>query len=69
MGRLKGRCAIGSFLPVLVIKCPTHHIGLSSLIWVWAQLHFEANWGTKSKWANLEAKSATLGKTTQKMRF
>jgi hypothetical protein len=29
---LEGKCAIGPFLHVLVIKYPTHHIGLTKLI-------------------------------------
>jgi hypothetical protein len=29
---MKGKCALGPFLVVLVIKCSTHHIGLTTLI-------------------------------------
>jgi hypothetical protein len=29
MGRLKGKYALGPFLSVLVIKCPTHHLELT----------------------------------------
>jgi hypothetical protein len=29
---LKEKCAIGPFLSVLVIKCPTHHFGLTWLL-------------------------------------
>jgi hypothetical protein len=28
-GRLKGKCALGPFLSVLVIKCLTHHLDLT----------------------------------------
>jgi hypothetical protein len=28
-GRLKGKCALGPFLSVLVIKCLTHHFDLT----------------------------------------
>jgi hypothetical protein len=38
---LKSEC--DTFLHVLVIKCPTHHLGLTSLIWVWAQNQLKAN--------------------------
>jgi hypothetical protein len=29
---LKGKCAIGPLLPVLEIKCSTHHLGLTTSI-------------------------------------
>jgi hypothetical protein len=32
MGRFKGKYALGPFLVVLVIKCPTHHFELTLLI-------------------------------------
>jgi hypothetical protein len=30
-GRLKGKCAFGSILSILVINCPTHHFELTIL--------------------------------------
>jgi hypothetical protein len=44
---LKGNCALGSFLSVLVIKCPTHHFDLACLLWVWA--HCKSYWNGEAK--------------------
>jgi hypothetical protein len=32
LAQVKGKCALGTFLVVLVIKCPTHHLELTHLI-------------------------------------
>jgi hypothetical protein len=37
LSRLKGKCAMGPFLPVLMINCSTHHLGLTILMWVRAR--------------------------------
>jgi hypothetical protein len=37
-GRMKGKCALGPFQVVLVIKCSTHQFGLTSFIWEWSQV-------------------------------
>jgi hypothetical protein len=41
---LKGKCAYHPFLLVLVIKCSTHHHGLTCVVWVRAQVYYNAIW-------------------------
>jgi hypothetical protein len=57
-GRLKGKCDIGPFLSVLVIKCLTHHFDLTynceyELIVKWKQIGSCKNkWQTLQSWRN-----------------
>jgi hypothetical protein len=40
---LKGKCALGTFLSVLVIKCLTHHLDLSYSFEYELRVNEEAN--------------------------
>jgi hypothetical protein len=68
-GRLKGKCALGPFLSVFVIKCPTHHFQLTCLLWVWAQVKRKQIEVIKSKWGELEDQKCNLFKTNMEMWF
>jgi hypothetical protein len=42
--KVKGKCALGPFLVILVIKCSIDHFGLTTLIWAWAQGLEKGRW-------------------------
>jgi hypothetical protein len=46
---VKGKCALGPFLVVLVIKCSTHYYELTLLLWAWAQVFRKQIEAIKSK--------------------
>jgi hypothetical protein len=46
---LKGKCALGPFLVVLVIKCSTHLLELTIFIWAWAHVYRKQIEDVKSK--------------------
>jgi hypothetical protein len=47
--RLKGKCALGAFPVVLVIKCSTHYYELALLFWAWAHVFRKQIEAIKSK--------------------
>jgi hypothetical protein len=61
---LKGKCALRLFLVVLVIKCSTQHIGLTTLIWEWVHVHMGKLNISNPYELNQMAKSATWSKPT-----